>query len=155
MTFAKVLAPLASFLLVASCGPASETSTTSGDRKAGSSAPTTPVKPAPGSQPEENPVVRGVEISYTWDGGSNRCKGATALSDGALIAAAEMKGIGGDRQSGYYVEVEEVHYAPGTQEITYRGTLRFRIGPRGTKIAETPISGVRQFDVFREWPMGR
>lgn len=193
MTFSNVLAPLAFCLLLASCGPDSDTSTTSADREAGSGAPTTPgnpspsskpegnavrgpapntsttstdrkagstaptsaLKPLPGSQPEENTALRNVEINYTWEGGSNRCNGATALSDGVLIAAAQMKSIGGDRQSGYYVEVEEVHYAPGTQEVTYRGTLRFRIGPRGTKIAETPISGEKQFDVFREWPMGR
>jgi hypothetical protein len=96
-----------------------------------------------------------VEISYTYDGGSNRCTGATALADGVLIAAAEMKRVGGDQQSGYYVEVEGVQYTPGTQDVTYRGTLRFRIGVRGTKLAQTPISGVKQFDLFREWPMGR
>ena len=97
-----------------------------------------------------------VDIAYTWEGGSNRCSGATAKLNGVVVGTAKMKGVGGDEQSGYYVEVEEVQYAPDApDEQIYRGILRFRIGARGTKIGETPISGTKRYDLFVEWPMGR
>ena len=62
-----------------------------------------PVQPA--SVP--NSGLQQVEISYTWEGGTNRCSGATARLNGTVIGEARSTGIGGDENSGYYVEVEE------------------------------------------------
>lgn len=155
MALTNGLAPLAFSLLLVSCGSGSDTSAISAHPKEGSAASTSALKQLPDLHPEEDTALRGVEINYSWDDRFNRCNGATALSKGVLIATAQVRGIAGNRQSGYYIDVEELHYAPGTQEITYRGTLRFRIGLRGTKVAEMPISGVKQRDIFREWPTGR
>lgn len=98
---------------------------------------------------------REINISYTWEGATNRCIGAKASSNDVILGDAKKIGIGGNKEEGYYVEVEEVHYAPdGSGRVIYRSKSKFRIGYRGTKIEETPISGRKVYELFEEWPMG-
>jgi tetratricopeptide (TPR) repeat protein len=99
--------------------------------------------------------TKDVEISYTWAGGTNRCTGAKARAGGVVLGDAEMADIGGNQAEGYYVEVDETHYAPdGSGRVLYRCRSRFRIGS-GDKITESPSFGQKAYELFDHWPMGQ
>jgi hypothetical protein len=120
---------------------------------------TPPASVTGGSSVEQNtqptPGIGEVEITYTWEGGSNRCNSATAKTKGVIVGTAKKTGVGGDQQSGYFVEVEEVQYSlDGSHDVIYRGKLKFRIGISGEKIEDTPVYGEKRYELFRRWPMG-
>jgi hypothetical protein len=96
-----------------------------------------------------------VEFQYRWEGGTDRCISAKATYHGVVIGTAKVLGTGGDKQTGFYVEVEEVQYEIGAaNQIIYTGRLRFHRGRLGTKLTEVSVSGKKRYALFEIWPMG-
>ena len=98
---------------------------------------------------------RGLKIRYQYDG-SGLVETVSVRSGDSIVAVAKrlsIRSAGGPTVTD--IQVEETHFAPGTQEVVYKGKMVFRCRtnePFGERITDTPLSGTRPQDVFRRWP---
>jgi len=98
------------------------------------------------------PDRKEMSITYSWEGGTNRCKSAEATINGHLLAKAVVLGIEGNEREGYYQEVDETHYATGTSgKVVYRARSKFAISSSSEKLEEKLIEGTKAYELFTHW----
>jgi hypothetical protein len=98
------------------------------------------------------PDGKTIKIRYEWEGGSNRCRKATARLDGQILAVATAVAVRTDVANGPLQEVEEVHYSVDTpQEITYKAKSLFDISLTAGKTDELPVHGKKHNELFTHW----
>jgi hypothetical protein len=98
------------------------------------------------------PAGKEINIIYSWEGGTNRCKSAEARINGQILAKAVVIDIGGSEREGYHQVVEEIHYAPdATARVIYRARSKFAISFFAEKIEEQPIEGTKIYELFTNW----
>lgn len=96
-----------------------------------------------------------LEFQYQYDA-FELVETASAMDAGAIVASAKrvaIRPVGGPTVTD--IEVEETHFARGTQNVVYRGNLVFRCRTNETfceRTSVTPHYGKRPRDVFRRWP---
>jgi len=96
-----------------------------------------------------------LEVQYQYDG-FGLVETASARSGESIVAVAkrvDIRPVGGPTVTD--VEVEETHFARGTQDVVYKGRMVFRCRTNeefGERITDTPLFGTRPRDVFRRWP---
>lgn len=91
-----------------------------------------------------------IVITYSWEGGTNRCAAAEARVGRRTIAKAVSKGLAKNSDGGYEIEVEESQFDESGGEV-YRGRIRYRLGYRTRKVAEWPVSGRKVYEIFLDW----
>lgn len=101
----------------------------------------------------------GRDLTFRYEYNGPSVETASAYSDESLVAIAKRtswRPVGGPTVVD--IEVEETHFAQGTQEVIYKGRLVFRCRTNeayGERITDTPLFGKRPRDVFRRWPYAR
>ena len=98
---------------------------------------------------------RELEYRYQYDA-FEMVETASVYSGQTVVANAkrvDIRSIGGPTVT--EIEVEETHFAEGTQQAVYRGRLMFRCvtnDPFCQRTGDTPQFGKRPRDLFRQWP---
>jgi hypothetical protein len=98
---------------------------------------------------------RELELRYQYDA-FETVETASAYSGPMIVATAKrvaIRPVGGPTVTD--IEVEETHFASGTRQVVYRGSMVFRCRTNeafGERISDTPVFGKRGRDVFRRWP---
>jgi len=86
-------------------------------------------------------------IKFVWDKDEHICVGMDAFLDDEIIAKAVFKGY---KEAGR-AQLEEIHYARGSngKTVIYRALSTYGIG--GEKTSEQTIEGTKRYEIFDVW----